>query len=157
VARAYLSLGSNLGDRKKALSLAIDALERTPGVTVLSVADTLETDPVGYIAQGKFLNTAVLIETTLSPHALLYAVQQIEQAAGRVRSIRLGPRTLDVDILLYDQECISDEELVIPHPRMCEREFVLAPLAQIAPLVTVPPAGNTVRHLHEELLKRKQV
>ncbi|MBT9154123.1 MAG: 2-amino-4-hydroxy-6-hydroxymethyldihydropteridine pyrophosphokinase [Firmicutes bacterium] len=157
MARAYLSLGSNLGDREQALSVAIKALECTVGITVLRVADTLETKPVGYTAQGKFLNTVVEIETELSPHRLLRAVQDIEHVAGRVRSIRFGPRTLDIDILLYGQECIIEDDLVIPHPRMCEREFVLVPLSQIAPLARVPPAGDTVRDLYEQLLKRKQV
>lgn len=156
-ARAYLSLGSNLGDREQALSLAVKSLARTAGITVLRVADILETEPVGYAAQGRFLNTAVEIETTLSPYALLNAVQQIEQAAGRVRTVRFGPRTLDIDILLYADICMAEADLVIPHPRMHEREFVLAPLAQIAPGVLVPPAGNTVRELYQQLLQRKQV
>jgi len=154
--RAYLSLGSNLGDRSQTISLAVEALADIPGITVLQVATVLETDPVGYLEQGKFLNTVVEIDTTLSPHELLLTVQRIEDKAGRVRGVRFGPRTLDIDILLYGSRVVDEERLVIPHPRMREREFVLAPLAEIAPLAAVPPGNKTVQELYAELL-RKQV
>jgi len=153
--RSYLSLGSNLGDREYALSLGLSALAATPGITVLQAARVRETDPVGYLEQGKFLNTAVEIDTTLSPRELLLAVQRIEDAAGRVRQVRFGPRTLDIDILLYGSAVIVEEGLVIPHPRMREREFVLVPLAEIAPRAVVPPDNITVEDLCARVLGKE--
>lgn len=153
--RAYLSLGSSLGDRAEVLSLAVEALTATPGITVLQVAGVLETDPVGYLEQGKFLNTAVAIDTILSPYELLSAVQHIEDAAGRVRHIRFGPRTLDIDILLYGSAVVNETGLTIPHPRMHEREFVLVPLTEIAPDAVVPPDNLTVQELCARLLGKE--
>jgi 2-amino-4-hydroxy-6-hydroxymethyldihydropteridine diphosphokinase/dihydroneopterin aldolase len=142
--RAYLSLGSNLGNREEMLSFAVDALAATPGITVRQVAAVRETDPVGYLEQGKFLNTVVAIDTTLSPRELLLAAQRIEEAAGRVRDIRFGPRTLDIDILLYGSKVIQEDGLIIPHPRMREREFVLVPLIEIAPELCARVLGKEV-------------
>jgi dihydroneopterin aldolase/2-amino-4-hydroxy-6-hydroxymethyldihydropteridine diphosphokinase len=153
--RVYLSLGSNLGDRAETLSSAVDALAATPGITVRQVAAVRETDPVGYLEQGKFLNTVVEIDTTLSPRELLLAVQRIEDAAGRVRDIRFGPRTLDIDILLYGNKVISEEGLVIPHPRMREREFVLVPFIEIAPHAIVPPDNITIEELGARVLGKE--
>ncbi|MBS4032653.1 MAG: 2-amino-4-hydroxy-6-hydroxymethyldihydropteridine diphosphokinase [Clostridiales bacterium] len=150
MARAYLGLGSNLGDRKKELDFALDSLKNHPDINLVQIADILETDPVGYLEQGKFLNTVVELETTLEPYALLSVLQQIEQDAGRVRTIRWGPRTLDIDILLYDNLTLQDPDLIIPHPRMREREFVLLPLLQIAPNLFVPPNSQTVKELYEQ-------
>ncbi|MBS3985575.1 MAG: 2-amino-4-hydroxy-6-hydroxymethyldihydropteridine diphosphokinase [Selenomonadales bacterium] len=153
--RAYLSLGSNLGDRARMLSFAVEALAATPGIMVRQVAAVRETDPVGYLEQGKFLNTVVEIDTTLSPRELLLAVQRIEEAAGRVRDIRFGPRTLDIDILLYGNKVISEEGLVIPHPRMREREFVLVPFIEIAPHAIVPPDNITIEELCARVLGKE--
>ena len=151
MARVFLGLGSNLGERQKQLDFAIEQLQAHPQITGLTVATYLETDPVGYLDQDKFLNTVVALNTTLLPYDLLAVAQEIEQAAKRVRIIRWGPRTLDVDILLYDELCLGDSDLTIPHPRMREREFVLAPLAEIAPDVIIPPDGRTARELLDQL------
>ncbi|EEG79064.1 2-amino-4-hydroxy-6-hydroxymethyldihydropteridine diphosphokinase [Dethiobacter alkaliphilus] len=153
MAKAFLGLGSNLGERQKQLDFAVERLQAHPQITDLKVAKYLETEPVGYLDQDKFLNTVVELSTTLAPHELLAVAQEIEQAAKRVRVIRWGPRTLDVDILLYDALCLDEPDLTIPHPRMREREFVLAPLAQIAPDVAIPPDGRTARQLLDQLRK----
>jgi 2-amino-4-hydroxy-6-hydroxymethyldihydropteridine diphosphokinase len=140
--RAHLGLGSNLGDRLAYLQLAVDALAEHPAVTVVAVSSVYETAPVGGPAQGEYLNAVVAVDTTLEPIALLDLAQSIERAAHRVRRERYGPRTLDVDILLYDDVACDSERLVLPHPRLRERGFVLAPLHDVAPhLVEVPPGG----------------
>lgn len=138
---AYLALGSNLGDRLEHMQRAIDMLARTPGVRVVAVSRVYETDPVGGPVQDDYLNAVVAIETGLDPWGLLAAAQQCEQAARRVRAERWGPRTLDVDVLLYDDAELEDPALTIPHPRMWERDFVLAPLSDVAPELV--PAGHT--------------
>lgn len=149
--RAYLGLGSNMGERQKELAFALEQLQKHPHIRLLQVAAFLETDPVGYLEQDKFLNTAAAVETTLTPHQLLAELQRIEQDAGRVRTIRWGPRTLDIDILLYDSFILDDQELTIPHPRMRERAFVLLPMLEIAPDLPVPPDGQTIRQLLNQL------
>ena len=129
MARAFLGLGSNLGDREHYLREAIDSL---PGV--VQVSPLYETDPVGGPGgQGAYLNVVVEIETELSPRDLLGVCHRLESAAHRVRSERWGPRTLDVDILLYDDLTVDEPDLQIPHPRMWQRRFVVAPLLDIAP------------------------
>jgi 2-amino-4-hydroxy-6-hydroxymethyldihydropteridine diphosphokinase len=132
-AKAYLALGSNLGDRLAQLQLGVDALTRVPGVDVLAVSRVYETAPVGGPTQDPYLNAVVAIETDLAPHELLVQCQHIEELARRERAERWGPRTLDVDILLVDDIRVDTEALTIPHPRMWERGFVLAPLRDIAP------------------------
>jgi len=132
-ARAYLALGSNLGDRLAHLQLAVDALAGTPGVRVDALSRVYETAPVGGPPQDAYLNAVVAIETDLDPHELLRRCQEIEQLAARERSERWGPRTLDVDVLLIDGTRLDTEDLTVPHPRMWERGFVLAPLRDVAP------------------------
>ncbi len=132
-ARAYLALGSNLGDRLAHLQLAVDALAGSPGVRVLAISRVYETAPVGGPPQDAYLNAVVAIETDLTPHELLHRCQQIEQLAARERTERWGPRTLDVDVLLFDGTRLDTDDLTIPHPRMWERGFVLAPLRDVAP------------------------
>lgn len=156
MSRAFLGLGSNVGNRQFELDRAVQRLASHPGVSVKRVAAYLETEPVGYLLQGKFLNTVVEIETTLSPHGLLELARGLEEEAKRTRTIRFGPRTLDVDILLYDDLVLNAPDLVIPHPRMRERGFVLLPLMEIAPETAVPPEGQTVAELLQQL-KEKQV
>jgi dihydroneopterin aldolase / 2-amino-4-hydroxy-6-hydroxymethyldihydropteridine diphosphokinase len=127
--RAYLALGTNLGDRRAYLRAAIDGLDR-----VAAVSNVYETDPVDTPeGSGRYLNMAVAIDTDLDPFALLAHCQTIEKEYGRVRGVRNAPRTLDVDVLLYGDVAIQSDELTIPHPRMWERRFVMAPLADIAP------------------------
>jgi 2-amino-4-hydroxy-6-hydroxymethyldihydropteridine diphosphokinase len=131
--RAYLALGSNLGDRRAYLQSAVDELARTPGVVVVVISPVFATVPVGGPPQDDYLNAVVGIDTDLDPWALLELAHRCEENARRVRKERFGPRTLDVDILLYDEIELHDPDLTIPHPRMWEREFVLAPLRAVAP------------------------
>jgi 2-amino-4-hydroxy-6-hydroxymethyldihydropteridine diphosphokinase len=143
---AYLALGSNIGDRLAYLQLAVDTLATTEGVRLVAVSRVYETDPVGGPVQDDFYNAVVALETDLDPWALLAVAQQCEEAAHRVRRERWGPRTLDVDVLLYDDLRLDDPALTIPHPRMWERDFVLVPLADIAPdRVPAGRAGKGVR------------
>ncbi len=137
---AYVGLGSNLGDRRAHLQAAVDALARADGVTVVRLSRVYETDPVGGPEQGAYLNAVVALDVALDPHALLQLAHRIEDGAHRVRRERWGPRTLDVDILLYDELRIDDIDLTIPHPRMWERGFVLAPLRDVAPALVSPTA-----------------
>ncbi len=140
--RAFLALGSNLGDRWSHLRRAVAAM---PEVTRTS--PVYETAPVGGPAgQGPYLNAVVEMDTELSPRHLLGLCRRLEEAAGRVRGERFGPRTLDVDILLVGDLVVDDPDLVVPHPRMWDRPFVLVPLAQLAPdLVPAPPEDGSVR------------
>lgn len=126
--RVFLGMGSNLGDRRRHLA---DAVESLAGV--VNVSPVYETDPVGGPPQEPYLNVVVELETALSPRQLLGVAHRLESAAGRVRSERWGPRTLDVDILLVGDLDVDDPDLIVPHPRMWERRFVLAPLADLAP------------------------
>lgn len=135
---AYLSIGSNIGDRLTRLMDAVHALHIIDGTSVIKAASVYETEPVGYTEQANFLNIVIQIETTLEALELLAVCQGIETQLGRVRDIRWGPRTVDIDILLFNQENIETETLTVPHPRMHERAFVLIPLLEIAPLIAHP-------------------
>lgn len=135
--RAYLSIGSNLGDRLGNLQGAVTGLGAVPGITVVAVSPVFETDPVGP-DQPDYLNAAVAVETTLTPRALLAAAQAQEAAAARVRAERWGPRTLDVDIVTFGDQVVDEPDLQIPHPRWAERDFVLAPLAALGHPAVVP-------------------
>lgn len=140
--RAYLALGSNLGDRLAHLQGAVDGLGATGGIRVVDLSRVYETAPVGGPPQGDYLNAVVAVETSLDARALLGVAQRLEDAAGRVRAERWGPRTLDVDVLLVGDEHVDDPDLVVPHPRLAERGFVLAPLHDVAPgSVTVTAGG----------------
>ncbi|MBS3886933.1 MAG: 2-amino-4-hydroxy-6-hydroxymethyldihydropteridine diphosphokinase [Firmicutes bacterium] len=150
MACAFLGLGSNMGDRQRELDFALETLRNHADITLIKAAPILETDPVGYLEQAKFLNTVVEIETALEPALLLAALQQIEDDAGRVRTVCWGPRTLDIDILLYDNLVLSEPNLIIPHPQLRQREFVLVPLAHLAPNLPVPPDNRTVRELLDQ-------
>lgn len=127
-----------MGDREELLIRAIQMIDRIPNISVRRSSSLYETEPVGYTEQGRFLNLALQIETFLAPCELLVHMQKIEAELGRKRMIRWGPRTLDIDILLYGTECIQQEGLQVPHPRMIERAFVLIPLAEIAPNAIIP-------------------
>lgn len=131
--RAYLALGSNLGDRLGHLRAAVAALDEHRAISVVAVSRVYETDPVGGPVQDDYLNAVVAIDTDLAPLELLAVTQGLEAAAVRVRGERWGPRTLDVDVLLYEGVESEDPTLTLPHPRMWERGFVLAPLRDIAP------------------------
>jgi 2-amino-4-hydroxy-6-hydroxymethyldihydropteridine diphosphokinase len=131
-ALAYIGLGANLGDPRGAVMQAIQSIAALPGVSLTHQSALYGSAPVD-AGGNDFVNAVVEVQTLLAPHALLTQLQSIENAAGRVRPYRNAPRTLDLDILLYDQQCVHDAVLVIPHPRMEQRAFVLRPLAEIAP------------------------
>ena len=135
--RAYLGLGGNLGDRHKTLDFALDALASLSQTSLQAISSRYETEPWGVTEQPAFLNMCVSLATGLTPHALLEDCQAIELKAGRQRRERWGPRTLDIDILLYDDLEISDDTLKIPHPGILDRAFVLKPLVEIAPSLKV--------------------
>jgi 3-oxoacyl-[acyl-carrier protein] reductase len=150
MATAHLALGSNLGDRRDFLDRALASLRLVPGIEVTKVSSFHETAPVGGPAgQGNFLNAAAEVHTTLSPHEVLHALAEIENALGRTRSERWGPRTIDLDLLLYDDLILDDPTLTIPHPRLHERGFVLDPLAEIAPQTVHPLLGETIATLRD--------
>jgi 2-amino-4-hydroxy-6-hydroxymethyldihydropteridine diphosphokinase len=152
---ALIGLGSNLGDRPAHLGLAVAALSATPGVTVRAVSSYYETAPVGGPpGQGRFLNAAAALETTLDPLALLDALNAVEDRAGRVRSARWGERTLDLDLLLFGDRVIETPRLQVPHPRMALRRFVLAPMAEVAPDAVDPVTGRSARALLANLDRR---
>lgn len=141
---AAIALGSNLGDRELHLSTAISYMGVLPTTRVIATSSIFETAPVGPQDQGHFLNMAVALQTTLPPRDLLRALLAIETAQGRVRSQRWGPRTLDLDILLYGDTIVSEPGLSIPHPHLAQRRFVLEPLAEILPHAIIPSLGITV-------------
>lgn len=131
MATCYLSLGSNLGDRANYLHTAVQSLRELPGTRVEAVSGIYETAPYGYLEQGAFYNIAVRLETGLEPHELLRETQRIELENGRERTIHWGPRTLDIDLILYGTVTLCDERLTLPHPEYLKRAFVLVPLAEV--------------------------
>lgn len=149
--RVFLSLGSNMGDKKANLDFALARLGENECCRVVRVSEFVKTKPYGFTGQDEFLNAAAQIETILSPHALLKLINGIEADAGRKRELRWGPRTLDVDILLFDDLVCCDERLVIPHPDMKNRRFVLEPLSMIAPDVIHPVCKKSVREMLKDL------
>jgi 2-amino-4-hydroxy-6-hydroxymethyldihydropteridine diphosphokinase len=145
--RAYIGLGANLGDREKSLREAVKRLEAEAGIEVVAASSLRETDPVGYAPQARFLNGAVAVETELAPRELLARLLAIECALGRERSgPRYGPRTIDLDLLLYGDETVDEPGLTVPHPRLAERRFALEPLAELDPDLALPD-GRRVRDL----------
>jgi 2-amino-4-hydroxy-6-hydroxymethyldihydropteridine diphosphokinase len=137
-ARVFLSLGSNLGDRRATLQNALNQLEATAHLRVIRRSSLYETAPIGKTDQPRFLNLVVEVETALPPETLLDVLQELEAAFGRTRTIRWGPRTLDIDILLYGEATIRTPRLVVPHPEMTRRRFVIEPLLEIAPDLILP-------------------
>ena len=139
---AYVGIGSNLGDSLARVRAAFDALSQLPGCRLEARSRLYRTRPFGPVAQDDFINAVAGMLTTLSASALLAGIRGIEAAAGRVRAERWGPRTLDLDLLVFGNERIDTSELVVPHPGIAERGFVLAPLADIAPTLNVPGVGQ---------------
>jgi len=151
--RVYLSLGSNVGEREANLQGAVDALLGHRKCQVEKVSKTIETKPYGGVPQDDYLNSCVQLRTLLAPHELLTEIHQIERTFGRRREdeIRLGPRTLDIDIIFYEDKIITGERLTIPHREMHKRSFVLEPLCEIAPFYRHPIYGKTVQEMWREL------
>jgi 2-amino-4-hydroxy-6-hydroxymethyldihydropteridine diphosphokinase len=143
VPRVFVGLGSNLGDREAVLRAAVGRLRGLAGTEVKRVSSFRDTEPVGYVDQPRFLNGAVELETTMPPRALLEALLALERDFGRDRasSVPQGPRTLDLDLLLYGEETIDEPGLLVPHPRLHDRRFVLEPLAELDPGLEVPGRG----------------
>jgi 2-amino-4-hydroxy-6-hydroxymethyldihydropteridine diphosphokinase len=152
VPRAYVGLGANLGPREETLRRAIELLGETEGIEVVAVSQLRETDPVGVRDQPRFLNGAAAVETTLSPRELLDVLLGIESELGRVRDgTRWGPRTVDLDLLVYAGERVDAAGLRVPHPRLHERRFALEPLAELDPELEIPARGRVsdlLAHLH---------
>lgn len=140
---AYIALGSNMGDKKKYLEDALTEIKKNKEIRLLSTASFLETEPYGGVEQDNFLNSVCCLETLLSPQGLLDELHRIEQLAGRKREIHWGPRTLDLDIIYYEDRIMATDTLVIPHPDMENRVFVLKPLGEIAPYYRHPVTGRT--------------
>lgn len=153
----YIGFGSNIGDRLVHIQDAIRALSETEGITLQKISSVYQTEPVGYETQAQFLNGVAAIQTDLSPLSLLHILKDIETAVGRRHRIRWGPREIDLDILLYGDMCLQTEKLIIPHPEMHRRRFVLAPLAEIAPNLVHPVFQETVQSLLEHLEDDKSV
>ena len=148
MARVVLGMGANLGDREAGLRSGLRALP--PEIRILGVSSVFRSDPVGFEDQPEFWNVVVSGESTLEPHALLERVHAIEAALGRRRTFRNAPRTLDIDVLLYDDLVLSTPELTVPHPRMLERAFVLRPLVELLPDASHPVTGRAfAEHLEE--------
>lgn len=149
--KAYIALGTNIEPREDYLEKATQLLQSNPTISLLQKSSIYETVPVGYKDQADFLNMVLEIQTSFSSEELLTVCQEIEQELGRKRIIRFGPRTIDLDILLFNQENKKTERLTIPHPRMHERGFVLVPLHEIAPTLDIPFFKKTVAELLDAL------
>lgn len=147
---AYVALGSNLNDPRQQVLDAMAALAALPGMQLLARSSLYLTLPWGVLEQPAFVNAVVLLDTSLTPHALLDALLELETRAGRVRAERNGPRTLDLDVLHFDGVQLDDARLTLPHPRLSQRAFVLLPLHDIAPALEIPTLGS-VRGMLEQV------
>jgi 2-amino-4-hydroxy-6-hydroxymethyldihydropteridine diphosphokinase len=155
VSTAYLGLGSNLGEREKNLIKALSLLGQK--TQLIKVSSIYETEPVGFKEQPLFLNIVCQVCTNLKPVELLHSVKQIEKQLGRKPSYRNSPRIIDIDILIYDSIITKEHDLIIPHPRLAERAFVLIPLAEIAPQLNHPELGKSILELANAINDKKEV
>ncbi len=153
--RIYLSLGSNIGNKRKNLLEAIRKIGELENTEVVKSSTILETEPFGYLEQDNFLNTCLEVKTLMTAQEFLKEILQIELDMGRVREIKWGPRIIDIDILFYDKEIIEEDNLAVPHPWICEREFVLDPLSEIAPNYIHPLEKKTITMLARKLKERE--
>ena len=144
MAKAFVGIGSNLGEPERQIAAALELLRAVDGIDVVAVSSLRETEPVGYLDQPNFLNGAAALETELSPRELLDRLLAIELQLGRERGTgpRFGPRTIDLDLLLYGDETVDEPGLTVPHPRLAERRFALEPLAELDPALEVPGQGS---------------
>ena len=154
---AYIGFGSNIGNRLAYIQSAIHTLSETEGITLQKTSSIYTTDPIGYESQAQFLNGVAAIQTSLSPLSLLHTLKDIEAAIGRKHRIRWGPREIDLDILIYGDLYLQTEKLVIPHPEMHLRGFVLVPLAEIAPDLVHPVFQKSIQTLLNRLEDSKSV
>jgi len=150
---AYVGLGSNLGDRRELIREALKRMGRIDGVRVRKRSRIIETEPVGVTGQPRYLNAVAEVETRLEPAPFLRKLRAVERSLGRVRHERWGPRTIDLDLLLWGDRSVTSRSLTVPHPRMAERRFVLGPLAELCPGRRVPGTGRTVRGLLQAVKK----
>jgi 2-amino-4-hydroxy-6-hydroxymethyldihydropteridine diphosphokinase len=142
VTKAYVGLGANLGPKEVTLLRAVDLLAAEDGIEVLELSELRETAPVGVVDQPEFLNAALAVETSLTPRELLDVLLRVERELGRVRDERWGPRTIDLDLLVYGDETVDEPGLRVPHPRLHERRFALEPLADLEPELEIPGLGK---------------
>jgi len=155
--RAFVGLGSNLGDREAQIRLALDALRQVAETRVVRVSSIYDTEPVGEPNQPNFLNAVALIDTQLSARQLLWNLQLIERRLGRVRTQHWGPRTIDLDLLLFGDLVLDEPDLKIPHPELTRRAFVLVPLVELDPLLVHPESGETLLQILSRLDPRPLV
>ncbi|OIJ20495.1 2-amino-4-hydroxy-6-hydroxymethyldihydropteridine diphosphokinase [Anaerobacillus alkalidiazotrophicus] len=153
----YLSIGSNMGDRLSFLKYAAKSMKEDVNISITRYSSIYETAPIGYTDQDNFLNMVIELKTSYSPLQLLSRTQKIQDNAGREYNIRWGPRTLDLDILLYNQENIKMEQLIVPHPRMFERSFVIIPLREVNPVLYFPSIEKSIDAVYEELRDKEGV
>lgn len=142
--RAFIGLGSNLGDREATIRAALEAIADLPQTDLLRVSSLYDTEPVGEVDQPNFLNAVALVDTELEPHQLLWNLMLVEKRLGRVRTQRWGPRTIDLDLLLFGDEIIEQGDLRVPHPEIIRRSFVLVPLVELEPRLVHPGTGETM-------------
>ncbi|MBI5710104.1 MAG: 2-amino-4-hydroxy-6-hydroxymethyldihydropteridine diphosphokinase [Candidatus Eisenbacteria bacterium] len=142
--RAFVGLGSNLGEREAMIRLALDDLARLPETRLVRASSLYDTEPLGDIEQPNFLNAVAQLETGLDPRQLLWNLLLVEKRLGRVRTRRWGPRVIDLDLLLYGGEVIEEPDLRVPHPELTRRSFVLVPLVELDPLLVHPETGETL-------------
>lgn len=148
--RAYIGIGTNLGDRREYLRQGLLRLHQPKEIRITRISSVYETQPVGGVEQPEFLNMVVEVNTTLPPESLLSVMLEVEKALHRVRDVRWGPRTLDLDLLLYEDQVLATERLTLPHPRMTERGFVIIPLREVAGDKRIPAYGKTVEELVDQ-------
>lgn len=157
MARVFLGLGSNVGDRLQYLRQAVDFIVNTPGLAFVNISPVYETEPVGYSEQADFLNAVAALNLKIAPENLLFKLQEIERVLGRQREIRWGPRTIDIDILAIDALYFNSPRLKVPHPELANRLFVLRPFKDIAADYKVFALGETVRRLLEITTDRSTI
>jgi len=155
--KVFVGLGSNLGEREAMIRLALEALSRLPGTHLVKASSLYDTEPVGEVDQPNFLNAVAQLDTELTARQLLWNLHLIEKRLGRVRTQRWGPRTIDLDLLLYGSLVLDEPELTVPHPELPARSFVLVPLVELDPLLVHPVTGETLLHHLSRLNTRPPV